>query len=290
MKLGKTWLLLTAAVLFLCLSPALAADPFVSRIKAQVLKQGSEKLEALFGGSEGKAIGESVGLFKQSGLSYQPSLVVPLEGIVDCKDKEQLRVLMGMYLFDSNYALLFGRKQEFSAAIALREAIPDRMNLGGRLKIKTFTPDELKKIADNPDDPANRDLYVKYVVANMQDSLQAAKSDQEIMEAMVDTFYGAVLEGVYVACKLALSAGPGHKFVALFNDQAMRLDKFQEALGAYTGDPELDGLVKRTQRQPVLKPVIEILKTRKGNLPEADVKKILSSIEPERKKLVGKCK
>ena len=136
MKLCKTWLFMLVAGLCLCLAPgtAPAAD------RAQVLKQGAEKLKALFGESEGKALMQNVDLFKQAGLSYQPSLVLPVEGLIGCKDKEQLRILLGMYAFDANYALLFGKKQEFGAAnMLVVKSIPERLNMGGKLKFKTFT-------------------------------------------------------------------------------------------------------------------------------------------------------
>lgn len=286
MKLCKTWLFMMVAGLCLCLVPgtAPAAD------RAQVLKQGAEKLKALFGESEGKALMQNVDLFKQAGLSYQPSLVLPVEGLIGCKDKEQLRILLGMYAFDANYALLFGKKQEFGAANTLVvKSIPERLNMGGKLKFKTFTQDEIKKIADNPNDPANRDLYIKYVIANFHDLFQTAESDQEIMAMMVDALYGSIVQCLYVSSRLALAAGTGEKLVDLFNDQAKRLDKFQQVLEAYAGDPELAGLVERPERQPVIRPVFELLKAKKGNLSEAYVKKILSSIEPERNKVVEKC-
>jgi hypothetical protein len=40
---------------------------------------------------------------------------------------------------------------------------------------------------------------------------------------------------------------------------------------------------------PILKPVAEILKTRKGNLTEGDIKEILSIIEPERNEAALQC-
>jgi hypothetical protein len=286
MKLAKSWFVIISAFLCLTAGTVLAAD------KAQELKQESKKLEAVVNESQMWETADrvEVELFKKAGLSYQPSLVVPVEGVVGCKDNEQLRILTGMYTFDANYALLFGKKQEFAAANGLRNDVPDRLNLRDKLKFKTFTPDELKKVLDNPDDPANRDLYVKYAAANFHDMLEASKSDPEMLALFLDAGYGAIVEGLYVSSKLALAAGTGEKLVALFNEQAVRLDKLHQALVAYAGDPELDALAKRAQRERVLRPVSEILKSKKGNLAEADVTKILSLIEPERSKVVGKCK
>jgi hypothetical protein len=287
MNIGKTWLAATAVVLGLFLTPGtgLAAD------KAQVLREQSEKLlKSLVTEAKMKAAVENVNLYRQAGLSYQPSLVVPLQGVIECKDKQQLQVLMGLYNFDANYALLFGRKQAFAKTYELRNNIPGRLNLLGKFKLKRFTSEEIEKILNNPDDTANHGLYAKYVAANLHDMLEAAKTDPEMLDLFVDFGYGTVIEGLYVACKLSLAAGTGEKLVALFNDQAARLDMLWQGVAAFAADPELDALAERPQRESIIKPVIEILKTKKGNLAEADVKKILSIVEPERNKAAVKCK
>jgi hypothetical protein len=282
MKLTKSWFFATAAVLCLAAWTVLAAD-------ARAIEEQSERLAAVLDESQIRRIGDNVGMFKTAGLSYQPSLVVPVEGVVACKDKKQLRILLGMYTFDANYALLFGKKQEFAATEELRRDVPDRLNLRGKLKFTTFTPDELKKVLDSPDDPANRDIYVKNASANIHDMLEASKSDREIAGLFLDFSYGAVLQSLYVSSKLALAAGPGEKLVALFNEQAARLDKFDQIVSAYADTPDLESLADRSQRERVLKPVAEVLKTKKGNLAEADVVRILTLVEPERSKVVGKC-
>jgi len=283
MKLAKWWFVIVAAVLCLAAGTALAAD------KAEALQQASEKLESVANESQLREMADKVGLFKDAGLSYQPSLVVPVEGVVGCKDNEQLRILMGMYTFDANYALLFGKKQAFAAAYEQINGIPGRLNLRGRLKFKIFTPDELKQVLDNPDDPANHVRYIKYTAANYHDMVEASNSDREILALLLDAGYGAAIEGLFVSSKLALAAGTGPKLVALFNEQAARLDRVYQAMEAYAGDPELLALTKRSQHEPLLKSAIEILKTKKGNLAEADVVKILSLIEPVRSEVVSKC-
>jgi hypothetical protein len=283
MKFTKSWFAIMAAILCLTAGQALAAD------KAQVLKQAYEKLEPMINESQLRDMADKVGLLKKAGLSYQPSLVVPVEGVVACKNKEQLRILLGMYTFDTNYALLFGKKKEFAAANGLRDDIPDRLNLRGKLKSKTFTPDEIKKVLANPDDPANRALFVKYTAANAHDMIEAAKSDQEMLALYLDLGYGGIIQSLYVTSKLALAAGTGPNLVALFNEQASRVNKVYQSLLAYAGNPELDAFVKRAPRERVLKPVAGILKAKNGNLARTDVEKVLSLVEPERSKVVGKC-
>lgn len=287
MKRGKICSCMVAAVLSLSLlaGMALAAD------KSQGLKRRVEKLGALIGENECKALMQNVALYKQAGLSYQPSLMVPVEGVIGCKDKEPLRIIMGMYTFDANYALLFGKKKEYEATDALlRRDIPERLNLGGKLKIQTLSPDERRKIAEDPNDPANREVFTKYIVANLRSFLQEAQSDQEIMVLMVDSLYGSVIQSLYVACKLALAAGSGSQLIALFNDQARRVDKTLRVLDVFADDPYLAGLVGHAEREPVLKPVFDLLSHMRGNLTEGYVKAILARVEPERSKVIARCK
>ncbi len=283
MKLAKPCFVIMAAVLCLTAGTVLAAD------KAQALREGAEKVEAVYNESELRGVMDKMAVFKKAGLSYQPSLVVPVEGVAGCKDKEQLRILMGMYGSDANYALLFGKKQEFAATNGLLNEIADRLNLRGKVKFKTFAPEELKQVLDNPDDPAHRELYVKYVSASFHGMVEASKSDQEMMDLFLDFAYGSIVQNLYVACKLGLAAGTGPKLVALFNEQAARLDDLHQVLVAYAGNPELNAITKCSQREALLKPIAYILKAKKGNLAETDVVKILSWIEPERSKVVGKC-
>ena len=111
------------------------------RTSPQGLKQGADKLDALIGESECKALMQNVGLFKQAGLSYQPSLMVPVEGVIGCKDKEQLRILMGMYTFDANYALLFGKKKEFERnECAASKGHPRAVESGGQVEDPDLQP------------------------------------------------------------------------------------------------------------------------------------------------------
>lgn len=284
-KLKALTALLAVLALTLSAGAALAAD------KAQVLKDGADKMESLICEAEGAAMTKKVGLFKEAGLAYQPSLTVPVTGVIACKKAEQLRVLYGMYAFDANYALLFGKKKEFLGAQALvRKEIPEKLKLAGKLKVKGMTAEELKKVAEDPASPASRELYMKYVLANIHEFIAMSAKDPAVMDLMVDSFYGAAVQGLYVSCKLALGSGGGEKLVALFNEQATRLDKANQLIEAYAGNKELLAMVEKDQRQKVLGPALALLKEKQGNLSEADVKKLLALVEPERKALVKACK
>ena len=279
-----TPILMAALTLGLTAGAAVAAD------KAQVLKDGAAKMEALVSSSEGEALARAICPMKEAGLAYQPSLMVPREGVMACKNPEQLRMLYGMYFIDANLALVFGKKAEFvEIEQILRKDLLDKLKMTGKLKVTRLSPDELKKIADDPGNPANREVFVKIVFGNFRAWSAQAATDPEVMDLMADSVYGAAIQGIYVACKQAQAAGAGEKLVNLFNAQAKRLGKADQIVEAYAGDKELAALVEKDQRQKTLKPILALLKEKKGNLSETDVKQILALVEPERAELVKVC-
>lgn len=285
----KAAVLLTMATLLLslCLAggTALAAD------KTEVLKQGADKLEALFCEAEGRSLMQNVGLFKQAGLTYQASLALPTKGIIACKDARQLGMLMGAYGFDANYALLFGKKKEFLAANGLMaKDLAERLKMPGKLKVQPLSADELKKVAAKPDDPASREIYIKNLITNLHASIQLAQTDAEFAAIMVDSAYGSVIQGLYVACKLGLGAKGGDKLVPLFNEQARRLVRALQVLEVYAADKELANTLGADKRQALLKPALEMVKAKNGKLAKEELKKLLAIVEPERAMLAKACK
>ena len=266
------------------LGPALAAD------QARTLQRGAQRLQELVGGGEGDNLQNGVAEFKKAGLSYQPSLAIPTEGLVRCKSPEQLRLLYGAYAFDANYALLFGKKHEFGIInhVMQREML-DALKLRGKVSLTTLDKRQLQRIADDPGGPASREIMIRNVTTNVEQWIKAAQGDPEIMTLLVDGLYGSVIQGLYVACRLAQAAGPGDQLVALFNEQARRVDKANLALDAFAGDQQWAEAVKVGPRQAVLKPIVELLQTKKGRLSDADVRQVLALVEPERAPLVKRC-
>jgi hypothetical protein len=281
-------LVLAAAVILavpLCQGAALAAD------KAQVLLEGYEKMETLFSSSEGQKAGKRIIYYKEAGLSYQPSVVAPILDALDCKDQRQLAVLMGIYTMDRAYAMIFGRKDEVVATTRMiGEVLPERLQLSQKLKVNNFTPEELKAFLDNPDDPANRELYAKYPVVTMFGPKELLKTDPQMVAVKVSWHYGIHVEAIYLASKLALSSGSGEKLVALYNQQAFRMETIRQVMATYAGNLELAEMMDTDRRQAVLQPVLDIINAKKGRVNEDDIRKILATLEPERAAVVAACK
>jgi len=277
--------LIAAFALILAATPLLAAQPNPK------LEKAAKVFLDVMGSDEGLALMQNVAILKKAGLSYQPELVVPTAEVIDCKSNEQVRILMGMYAFDTNYAAVFGKKKEFLASRKVMfEDITEKLDLPALRKIRAMAPARLKKVAEDPGQPANR----KALLANWRDQMKKqmalAAKDPELMDVYVDSLYGSMIECLYVSCKLALSSGLGDAMIALFNYNALRLTNLEKVLQAVADDKELAAMMERGERKQVTDPVLKILKNKKGKLTKEDVGKILALVKPVRTPLVKQCK
>ncbi|RJR33158.1 MAG: hypothetical protein C4576_28460 [Desulfobacteraceae bacterium] len=286
MKSGKWNVFITTAVLsvFLFAGAAPAAD------RAEVLKRTADKLTALYGEKDFRDMMEGVELFKKAGLSYQPSLVYPLEGIIECKDKTQLQTLLGIYLFDLNYAMVFGKTKEAAATNAVVVDIVKRLKLDEKVKPQILSADDLKRIAEKPNDPAGREIFIKYMMSNMRGLVTAAQSDPEVLESAVNAVMGATFMSLYVASELGLASGSGEKLVTLFNEQSSRMKKAQQIIESLLEDPGLAEFAKSSMRAKNLEHYLGVVMAKKGNMDESDLKKILSRTRPYWQEFSEKCK
>jgi hypothetical protein len=286
MRFGKRWAFMVLAVLsvFLVAGVAPAAD------RAEVLKRTADKLAALYGDMDIRSMMENVELFKKAGLSYQDSLIAQSEGVIECKNKTQIQTLLGSYLFKLSYAMLFGKLKEATETNAVVGDIIKRLKLDEKVKIKILSADDLKRISENPTDPANREIFIKYMTSNMNGLITAAQSDPDVLEIATNAVMGATFTSFYVACELGLAAGSGEKLVALFNEQSSCLSRAQQVIQTLVQDPELAEFAKSSMRADNLRSYLGVVNAKKGNLDESDLRKILSRVRPTYKYFFEKCK
>ncbi len=283
--LSRKWLLIGMVA-----SLTLIAGSVQAASRAQVLKQGVDKVMTVMGGEEGLAVMVAVDVLKQSGLSYQPGLTVPTTGVTACKDKEQLRTLLGMYVYDGMYAAVFGKKKDLmTVRRTMMEELFPKLNMLGEKKMRTLPPATLKKVVDDPANPNNRKIILKNWMAQFDRTLKMGEKDPAMMAVMVDAVYGASVEATYLGCKLALMAGMGGKVLDVFNVLSVRLNKLDKVLNAFADNQELSAMVERDQRRQLITPIISILREKKGKLAKADVETILGIMGPVRAALVKKC-
>jgi len=276
-------IILMLVVLFFALPGAVQAGE-------QDLQKAARVLSDVYGQGNIAEMMKNVKLLKDAGLSYQKSLAIPLEEVIDCKDQEGLRVLYGMYAFDANYAMVFGKRKEFLETLeVINSQMQDRLDVRVKLQITHIKPELLKDLLEYPENVEKREAWFKNVQANMDAMFKQAAGDPEVMDVLIDVIYGTVIQGLYVSCELALNNESGDKMIALFNAQAQRVEKFDVLLNTFK-DPELIKMVKLVERDPLMDDIKDLIKSKKGRLNRQDVEKILAGVKSVRNSFAKKCR
>lgn len=230
-----------------------------------------------------------IDLYRVAGLSYQPSLVLPMEKILSCKNEEQIRTLAGMYTFDSNYALAMGNGvMALTTKQFVRDSLLPRLNVSRKLEIEPISQNLLKRLVENPNDPQIRTQVIAQATLNTK-RIAELSADPEVMDLVVDTFFGSIIEGLYVACTLAKDAEMTPEMIDLFMEQLNRFESFDTFFHNFK-DEQCLAFVEMADRDGLIHTVIDRLSETKGRLTGADIDMFLSLVEPVRAPLAKLCK
>ncbi len=70
-----------------------------------------------------------------------------------------MRVLYGMYAFDENYAMVFGKRKEFLETLeVINSQVQDRLDVRVKLQITHIKPELLKDLLEYPENVEKRDV------------------------------------------------------------------------------------------------------------------------------------
>lgn len=286
MRASCKWFLglMVAILAMVAPSPLLADD--------SDLMSAARKLMAAAGDGQVAEILKTTRTLKDAGLSYQADLVAPKTGILDCKDrKDQLQVLLGIYLFDCNYAILFGKKEIGAETLQFaRDEVFQRLTVRPKLGNFFAGPAVSRRFMEgDPMDASNWNALFADAQANYERIIRDAEKDPDLLDFMIDRLFGEFLECAYVSCKLSLGAPGGDKLRPVFNAASSRIDLVLPVLDSLK-DPGLQTLLHRDQRSTLLNAVGRILEKKGGQLDEADLRNILILVEPVRKTYLAKCR
>lgn len=291
----KTGLLIgLLAIIFFGILPAQAADlPHPQKRTADKPDAPDKNVWPLMTGKASKkdtaALYYHAGPIKDAGLSYQESLTLPVKGSYACKNEMQLRVLVGMHGFDVNYALVFGRKKEFVNGMKFLNA-----EVLGRLKKSDYAnpnvaaADETKKLLVDITDPRNLEKFKAYWSKQMDANMKKAAGNPELMEALLDNWYGSLIESSFVLCSLALHSPGGDKLYALFIDYLLRVDALDLRMQEFYNS-DYGRALEQADRKNVFAPIRELIQKKHGLLDRKDIHFILSAMKKIRAEYVKPC-
>jgi len=283
------------AIISFGILPVQAADPSHPQKRTAGKPDASDKnVWPLMGGKASKkdtaALYYHAGPIKDAGLSYQESLTLPVRGSYACKNETQLRVLAGMHGFDINYALVFGRKKEFVNAMKFLNAeVLGRLKKSDYVNPNMVAADETKKLLADITDPQNLEKYKAYWSQQMDANMKKAAKNPELMEALLDNWYGSVIESSFVLCSLTLNSTGGDKLYALFIDYMLRVDALDIRMQEFYNS-DYGRALEQADRKNVFAPIREVIQKKHGLLDRQDINFILSAMKKIRAEYVRPCK
>ena len=273
-----------ALVLIISGAAHAAADP------AETLRKAAAVLQEQYGDGQMAEVVKRVNLIKDAGLSYQPDLLVPLKGSQVCKSKAQLRVLAGMILFDANYAMIFGKKQEhFDSWQYLNSEVLGRLKVQDSLNMTAVSNEAAKALSEDISSPENQQKYRAARQQYLQELADKAASSSEAMILLIDIRYGAALESLYVASTLSLNEKWGDSLFKLFSAQIQILQKVDKVMYALK-DSKYANLVHQPERNKTFKEIRELYQKKKGQLDKKDIGMILEKVKTARAEFIKPCK
>ncbi|MCA1742643.1 MAG: hypothetical protein ABR542_04595 [Desulfonatronovibrio sp.] len=207
---------------------------------------------------------QQLDLYRQAGLSYQSNLTVPMS--VRNKDNDELAVLLGMFTFDANYAMVFGRMAEsIDIRMFIRNTLLPRMKQSSKVDFTPPRQDLMERLMRNPQDEQAKKMLNEHVASQIKRNAELAENDVEIMQMLVYSYYGAMIQGLYVATSMSMNLPITPEINELFQYQLVRLQYLDELIHNLEHS-EIREVLGQEKICSIIDPIIERLQVARGEL------------------------
>ncbi len=215
---------------------------------------------------------QQLDLYRQAGLSYQSNLTVPM--YIKDKDKDELAVLMGMFSFDANYAMVFGRMPEsLDIRMFIRNTLLPRMDQDSKADFTLPRQDLIERLLRDPRDEQARKQINEHVASQIKLNAKLAENDVQIMKMIIHSYYGAIIQGLYVAASMSMNMPVTPEINDLFQYQLIRLQSLDELINNLEHS-ELREVLGQEKICSIIDPIIELLQASRGKLTSELIKDI----------------
>jgi hypothetical protein len=227
---------------------------------------------------------------KEYGASFQKSLLMPPNLSADLGPGQSVHLLIGAYQFDALYAASFGRKQDAAKAIQSMGTLLNTTNLQSIVSTAALFPPELNWMLREPD-KVDIDEVIEAYAANAP-KYKKIMADKHGFDVVVDSVYGGLIEGLYIATRSALfmnDPAATNKILAEFQTNiglVLGLYNIFESDMAYANAVDGFMFLERGERVGWLESLADFLKTNKGRLTMEHVKAIGRFVTKERMRLL----
>lgn len=204
--------------------------------------------------TEGPRAVQLISDLKAAGASYIPEILAP---VVPEKYQEETRqrLIAGIYLMDTQYAIVFGKnKESLEYGLALYSLI-DKLGFPVPELEKQFR--EALAHIDDPDAEERLNNLGKSI--DQDTSWKEMLSSPKGMQLIVEGLYAWMLEGVYITSELAAQSNYNPAFLKVLNDHRSYLSTYMTLLDQFIDKPELASVLRTEERINTIKTLLALL-------------------------------
>ncbi len=260
------------------------SQPLDPQLKASLIKViGEFNACLLHPRAKGSVNGEQyIADLKKAGASFVPELLAPASDVSKYADKESMRAIVGVYLFDLAYAMEFGKKKE---TIALANAVNTLLsNLGqndSQLKAEF-----IKAIEQFKKDGTT--IGITDIVEKLATRWVSMINTEDEIELMLEATFAWMVEGIYIVSEITAQQDYDAEFMQLLNEQRVTASQLVQIIDLFKGQPKYEKLFESDWRTDVIKKLITSFKDKA--ITKDDVNLIRTTITGTRNRILKDAK
>lgn len=191
---------------------------------------------------------------RESGASYIPEITIPVD-VDKYQDPEKQRVMVGVALTNMAYAAAFNQPKQAAEYAQAVFRLLDALGFPWPEMERRFV-EAVEKLDEPGGEQRIMDL-IKEIDADKE--WQEMLGTHEGMGLITGTFYGSVVEGLFLAVEIAVLSGYDPKFLQFVHDEYTGLTAIQNMLLLFDGEPELAGVVNKDERMRFIAGMFDIV-------------------------------
>jgi hypothetical protein len=222
---------------------------------------------------------------KEYGASFQPAMLLPPDLPDRVETGRNIHLLIGAYQFDALYAASFGRRNQAAKAIKAMGDLLNRTNMKSIVNTSALFPPELNWMLREPD-TVNIDEVIDAYAANAP-KYKDIMAEKTGFALVLDSLYGAVVEGLYIATSSALLMGDHPSTNNLLAEFRSNITLLLSLYGVFEDDAAYaanvdPSFLERSQRIGWLTSMASFLEKNQGNLSMNQIRNVNRFVSKER--------
>jgi hypothetical protein len=216
---------------------------------------------------------------KKAGASYFQELAAPTARAQSYTDPEKQRLMVGVYLVDMSYAMVFRKNKESLKAGEAVDVLLTKLGYNDPTIVRQY-----KKAVKDMETPNIRRALTD-LEKEIEKALPKMIDKEDGLELAVEAAYGWLVEVLYLTTETVAQKNYDPKFLALLNEQKKSVKVIMDILDVFKKNKDLAEIVERGQRLPLLQDIARRMKSPK-EMGKDDVEAIRNMVAKARAEIV----